>query len=113
MIPSPSLPLLDKKPLRFDDEVRFIRSWLDNPLSTGAVMTTVAGMGTKALLVREIAADPSRGPRLIGASLYLRTFMIGPALHHYAWFFRLLRENRILDCRPAGQCALKGMLPGE
>src|ERR1700687_6074414 len=49
-------------------------------LSTGAVITTVAGMGTKALLVREIAADPSRGPRLIGASLYLRTFMIGPAL---------------------------------
>jgi O-antigen/teichoic acid export membrane protein len=49
-------------------------------LSTGALMTTISGMGTKALLVREIAADPSRGPRLIGASLYLRTFMIGPAL---------------------------------
>jgi O-antigen/teichoic acid export membrane protein len=49
-------------------------------LSTGAVMTTVAGMGTKALLVREIAADPSSGPRLLGASLYLRTFMIAPAL---------------------------------
>src|SRR6202040_3045374 len=26
-----------KKPLRFDDEVRFIRSWLEKPLSTGAV----------------------------------------------------------------------------
>jgi phosphatidylethanolamine/phosphatidyl-N-methylethanolamine N-methyltransferase len=37
MIPSPSVRLLDKKPPRFDDEVRFIRSWLDNPLSTGAV----------------------------------------------------------------------------
>src|ERR1700739_859057 len=37
MIPSPSLRLLDRKPPRFDDEVRFIRSWLDNPLSTGAV----------------------------------------------------------------------------
>ncbi len=49
-------------------------------LSTGALMTTVAGMGLKALLVREIAADPSRGPRLIGASLYLRTFMIVPAI---------------------------------
>jgi phosphatidylethanolamine/phosphatidyl-N-methylethanolamine N-methyltransferase len=27
-----------KKPLRFGDEVRFIRSWLEKPLSTGAVM---------------------------------------------------------------------------
>jgi phosphatidylethanolamine/phosphatidyl-N-methylethanolamine N-methyltransferase len=37
MIPSPSIRLLEKKPLRFDDEVRFIRSWLEKPLSTGAV----------------------------------------------------------------------------
>lgn len=29
---------LDRKPLRFDDEVRFIRSWIEKPLSTGAVM---------------------------------------------------------------------------
>src|SRR5262249_9054540 len=31
------LRVLEKKPPRFDDEVRFIRSWLDSPLSTGAV----------------------------------------------------------------------------
>jgi phosphatidylethanolamine/phosphatidyl-N-methylethanolamine N-methyltransferase len=37
MMPSQSVRVLEKKPLRFDDEVRFIRSWLDNPLSTGAV----------------------------------------------------------------------------
>jgi phosphatidylethanolamine/phosphatidyl-N-methylethanolamine N-methyltransferase len=37
MMPSQSLRLVDKKPLRFDDEVRFIRSWLEKPLSTGAV----------------------------------------------------------------------------
>jgi PST family polysaccharide transporter len=48
-------------------------------LSTAGAVTTFAGMGTKALLVRDIAADPSSGPRLIGASLYLRTFMIAPA----------------------------------
>jgi len=36
-MPSQSLRLLDKKPPRFDDEVRFIRSWLEQPLSTGAV----------------------------------------------------------------------------
>jgi len=29
---------LEKKHLRFDDEVRFIRSWIEKPLSTGAVM---------------------------------------------------------------------------
>lgn len=27
----------EKKPLRIDDEVRFIRSWLEKPLATGAV----------------------------------------------------------------------------
>ena len=37
MMPSQSLRVLEKKPLRFDDEVRFIRSWLEKPLSTGAV----------------------------------------------------------------------------
>jgi phosphatidylethanolamine/phosphatidyl-N-methylethanolamine N-methyltransferase len=36
-MPSQSLRLVDKKPLRFDDEVRFIRSWLETPLSIGAV----------------------------------------------------------------------------
>jgi phosphatidylethanolamine/phosphatidyl-N-methylethanolamine N-methyltransferase len=37
MMPSQSLRLLDKKAPRFDDEVRFIRSWLEKPISTGAV----------------------------------------------------------------------------
>src|SRR6201987_2839564 len=27
-----------KRPLRFDDEVRFLRSWIDKPLHVGAVM---------------------------------------------------------------------------
>jgi phosphatidylethanolamine/phosphatidyl-N-methylethanolamine N-methyltransferase len=36
-MPSQSIRLVEKKPLRFDDEVRFIRSWLEKPLSTGAV----------------------------------------------------------------------------
>src|ERR1051325_11026610 len=29
---------VEKKSLRLDDEVRFIRSWIEKPLSTGAVM---------------------------------------------------------------------------
>jgi phosphatidylethanolamine/phosphatidyl-N-methylethanolamine N-methyltransferase len=37
MMPSQSVRVLEKKPPRFDDEVRFIRSWLEKPLSTGAV----------------------------------------------------------------------------
>jgi phosphatidylethanolamine/phosphatidyl-N-methylethanolamine N-methyltransferase len=49
-MPSQSLRLVDKKPLRFDDEVRFIRSWFERPLSTGAV--TPSGR----LLARTMAA---------------------------------------------------------
>jgi phosphatidylethanolamine/phosphatidyl-N-methylethanolamine N-methyltransferase len=36
-MPSQLLPRLDKKNLRLDDEVRFIRSWLEKPLAIGAV----------------------------------------------------------------------------
>ncbi len=37
-MPSHSIVRVDKKPLRLDDEVQFIRSWIEKPLSTGAVM---------------------------------------------------------------------------
>jgi phosphatidylethanolamine/phosphatidyl-N-methylethanolamine N-methyltransferase len=37
-MPSPSIARVAKKPLRLDDEMQFIRSWLDKPLRTGAVM---------------------------------------------------------------------------
>lgn len=37
-MPSHSFVRVEKKPLRLDDEMRFIRTWLENPLSTGAVM---------------------------------------------------------------------------
>ena len=30
--------IAEKKPLRLDDEMQFIRSWIEKPLSTGAVM---------------------------------------------------------------------------
>jgi phosphatidylethanolamine/phosphatidyl-N-methylethanolamine N-methyltransferase len=30
--------VVEKKPLRLDDEMQFIRSWIEKPLSTGAVM---------------------------------------------------------------------------
>jgi phosphatidylethanolamine/phosphatidyl-N-methylethanolamine N-methyltransferase len=36
-MPSQSLRLVDKKSQRLDDEVRFIRSWLEKPLAMGAV----------------------------------------------------------------------------
>lgn len=35
---APSSFRLEKKSLRFDDEVRFIRSWIEKPIATGAVM---------------------------------------------------------------------------
>ncbi|HEV2628023.1 MAG TPA: rRNA adenine N-6-methyltransferase family protein [Pseudolabrys sp.] len=37
-MPSPSIARVAKKPLRLDDELQFIRSWIDKPLRTGAVM---------------------------------------------------------------------------
>jgi phosphatidylethanolamine/phosphatidyl-N-methylethanolamine N-methyltransferase len=37
-MPSPSYVRVEKKPLRLDDEMQFIRSWIEKPLRTGAVM---------------------------------------------------------------------------
>jgi phosphatidylethanolamine/phosphatidyl-N-methylethanolamine N-methyltransferase len=58
-MPSHSAVRVEKKPLRLDDEMRFIRTWFENPLSTGAVMPS-----SKAL-ARTMASyvDPqSNGP---------------------------------------------------
>ncbi len=37
-MPSHTIVRVEKKPLRLDDEMQFIRSWFEKPLSTGAVM---------------------------------------------------------------------------
>jgi phosphatidylethanolamine/phosphatidyl-N-methylethanolamine N-methyltransferase len=37
-MPSPTYVRAEKKPLRLDDEMQFIRSWIEKPLRTGAVM---------------------------------------------------------------------------
>ena len=37
-MPSHSIVRVEKKTLRLDDEMQFIRSWIEKPLSTGAVM---------------------------------------------------------------------------
>jgi len=37
-MPPHSIARVAKKPLRLDDEMQFIRSWIEKPLSTGAVM---------------------------------------------------------------------------
>ncbi len=37
-MPSQSFARVAKKPLRLDDEMQFIRSWIEKPISTGAVM---------------------------------------------------------------------------
>ena len=37
-MPSHSVARVQKKSLRLDDEMQFIRSWIEKPLSTGAVM---------------------------------------------------------------------------
>ena len=42
-----------KKPLRLDDEVRFLRSWIEKPLHMGAVMPSGR------VLARTMAQEPS------------------------------------------------------
>jgi phosphatidylethanolamine/phosphatidyl-N-methylethanolamine N-methyltransferase len=54
-----SIARVEKRPLRFDDEVHFLRSWFEKPLTTGAVMPS------SKVLARTMAAyvDPkSTGP---------------------------------------------------
>jgi len=54
-----SIARAEKRPLRFDDEVHFLRSWIEKPLTTGAVMPS------SKVLARTMAAyvDPkSNGP---------------------------------------------------
>lgn len=58
-MPGPSSARALKKPLRLDDEVRFLRSWIEKPLHMGAVMPSGR------LLARTMASyvDPAaRGP---------------------------------------------------
>ena len=58
-MPSHSVVRIEKKSLRLDDEMQFIRSWIEKPLSTGAVMPSGK------LLARTMAryVDPqSSGP---------------------------------------------------
>src|SRR5262249_33183589 len=60
-MPSHSFVRVEKKNLRLDDEMQFIRSWIEKPLSTGAVMPS------SRVLARAMAryVDPrSRGPVL-------------------------------------------------
>jgi phosphatidylethanolamine/phosphatidyl-N-methylethanolamine N-methyltransferase len=62
-MPSHSFVRVEKKPLRLDDEMRFIRTWLENPLSTGAVMPSSKALArtgpvTEALVQRGV--DPKR-----------------------------------------------------
>jgi phosphatidylethanolamine/phosphatidyl-N-methylethanolamine N-methyltransferase len=58
-MPSHSFARIEKKSLRLDDEMQFIRSWIEKPISTGAVMPS------SRVLARAMAryVDPlSNGP---------------------------------------------------
>ena len=58
-MPLHSVARVEKKSLRLDDEMQFIRSWIEKPLSTGAVMPS------SRVLARAMAryVDPhSQGP---------------------------------------------------
>jgi phosphatidylethanolamine/phosphatidyl-N-methylethanolamine N-methyltransferase len=58
-MPSRSVARVEKKPLRLDDEMQFIRSWLEKPLSTGAVMPSSKALArTMARYVDPQASGP-------------------------------------------------------
>ena len=51
--------VVEKKPLRLDDEMQFIRSWIEKPLSTGAVMPSSKALArTMARYVDPAASGP-------------------------------------------------------
>ena len=58
-MPSPSIARVEKKPFRLDDEMQFIRSWMEKPIRTGAVMPS--GRALARTMARYV--DPeSNGP---------------------------------------------------
>ena len=66
---SPSVVRVDKKPLRLDDEMQFIRSWIEKPLSTGAVMPSSKALARTMARYVDVDADgpvielgPGTGP---------------------------------------------------
>jgi phosphatidylethanolamine/phosphatidyl-N-methylethanolamine N-methyltransferase len=68
-MPSHPVRLVDKKSLRLDDEVRFIRSWLERPLAMGAVTPssrilarTMASYVEPAITGPVIELGPGTGP---------------------------------------------------
>jgi phosphatidylethanolamine/phosphatidyl-N-methylethanolamine N-methyltransferase len=91
---------LEKKPLRFDDEVRFIRSWIEKPLSTGAVMPSGKVLARKmARYVDPDAAGPvvELGPGTGPVTEALIHHGVDPArlvlVEFNPGFCRLLREK--------------------
>jgi phosphatidylethanolamine/phosphatidyl-N-methylethanolamine N-methyltransferase len=58
-MPPQSLVRVAKKPLRLDDEMQFIRTWIGKPLSTGAVMPSSKALArTMARYVDPAASGP-------------------------------------------------------
>jgi phosphatidylethanolamine/phosphatidyl-N-methylethanolamine N-methyltransferase len=58
-MPLQTIVRVEKKPLRLDDEMQFIRSWFEKPLSTGAVMPSSKALArTMAQYVDPQASGP-------------------------------------------------------
>jgi phosphatidylethanolamine/phosphatidyl-N-methylethanolamine N-methyltransferase len=68
-MPSQVTARVAKKPLRLDDEVQFIRSWIEKPLRTGAVMPSSKALARNMARHVDLASDgpiielgPGTGP---------------------------------------------------
>ncbi len=48
--------------------------------TASSLLAIIGGLASKTLLVREIAADPAKGPKLLGAALVLRTACVVPCM---------------------------------
>jgi phosphatidylethanolamine/phosphatidyl-N-methylethanolamine N-methyltransferase len=99
-MPSPSTVRVAKKPLRLDDEMQFIRSWIEKPLSTGAVVPSSKALArTMARHVDPAATGPvvELGPGTGPVTAALVEHGIDPArlvlVEFNADFCRLLRRR--------------------
>lgn len=76
-------------------------------VASGGVLTVLIGFGMRPLLVREIAADPRRGPQLVGTSIALRGLVAVPMLVATVLFARaggFDHDQQVAICLGWGMC---------
>ena len=119
-MPPHSLVRVAKKPLRLDDEMQFIRTWIGKPLSTGAVMPSSKALArTMARYVNPAATGPviELGPGTGPVTEAMVERGVDPArlilVEFNPDFCRLLRTRYPRACKRAASDAALKPLPSE